>query len=56
MTKFTMVASIAVFLLGAVIGRVTAPMAVMASEAKLISIDELTRKTGPLPVESFDAV
>ena len=56
MTKFT-IAAIAFFALGAIVGRTTAPTPVLASEAKAqISIDELTRKAGPLPVESFDAV
>ena len=41
-----------------VVGRATAPTAVFANAAKIqaISIDELTRKAGPLSVESFDAV
>jgi hypothetical protein len=57
MTKFTIAASVAVFVLGAFVGRATAPTPAMAAEAKLaISIDELTRNAGPLPVESFDAV
>ncbi len=57
MTKFT-IAAIALFALGAIVGRTTAPTPVLASEAKAqtISTDELTRKAGPLPVESFDAV
>jgi len=56
MTKLT-IAAIAVFALGAVVGRATAPTPVLASEVKAqISIDELTRKAAPLPVESFDAV
>ena len=57
MTKLT-IAAIALFALGAVVGRATAPTPVLASEAKgqTISIDELTRKAAPLPVESFDAV
>ena len=57
MTRFTMVASIAVFVLGAVVGRATAPMPAMASAAiYTISTDDLTRKAGPLPVEIADAV
>ena len=56
MTKLTIVA-IALFALGAVVGRTTAPTPVLASEAKAqISTHELTRKAGPLPAESFDAV
>jgi hypothetical protein len=55
-TKFTIV--VAVFALGAIVGRTTAPTPVLASAAKIeaISIDELTRKAGPLPVEIADAV
>ena len=56
MTKFTIATSVAVFMLGAVIGRVTAPVPALASEAKTISIDELTRNAGVLPVQSFDAI
>jgi hypothetical protein len=57
MTKFTILATVAVFALGAAVGRATAPTPAQASETKVsISIDELTRKAGPLPVESFDAV
>jgi hypothetical protein len=58
MTKFTIAASIMVFALGTVVGRATAPSAVLANEAKIesISIDELSHKAGPLSVESFDAV
>jgi len=58
MIKFTIAASIIVFALGTVVGRATAPTAVFANAAKIqaISIDELTRKAGPLSVESFDAV
>ena len=57
MTKLT-IAAVAVFALGAIVGRATAPTPVLASEVKAqtISIDELTRKAVPLPVESFDAV
>ena len=58
MSKFTIVASVAVFVTGAIVGRATAPMPVMASEVQLttISIDELTRKAGPLPVQTADAI
>jgi hypothetical protein len=56
MTKFTIAASIAVFMLGAVVGRVTTPVPALATEAKTISIDELTRNGGVLPVQSFDAI
>jgi hypothetical protein len=55
MTKFTIAASVAVFMLGAVVGRATAPTPAMAANLA-ISIDELTRNAGPLPVESFDAI
>ena len=57
MTKFT-IAAVALFALGAIVGRTTAPTPVLASEATVqtISIEELTRQAGPLPVESFDAV
>ena len=58
MTKFTIAASIVVFALGTVVGRATAPVPAFASEAKIetISIDELTRNAGPLPIESFQAI
>ena len=57
MTKLT-IAAVALFALGAVVGRSTAQMPALASEASVqtISIDELTRKAAPLPAESFDAV
>jgi len=56
MTKLT-IAAIALFALGAVVGRATAPTPVLASEVKAqISIDELTRKAGPLPAETFEAI
>jgi hypothetical protein len=57
MTKLT-IAAFALFALGAVVGRATAPTPVLASEAKAqtISIDELTRKAGPLPAETFEAI
>ena len=56
MTKFTIV--VAVFALGAIVGRTTAPTPVLASVGRIeaISIDELTRRAGPLPVEIADAV
>ena len=56
MTKFTMVAAIAVFALGAVVGRATVPTLVSASALQTISPDEITRKAGPLPVEYADAI
>jgi hypothetical protein len=57
MTKFTMVAAIAVFALGAVVGRATVPTLVSAAAAlQTISPDEITRKAGPLPVEYADAI
>jgi hypothetical protein len=55
MTKFTMVAAIAVFALGAVVGRATVPAAVSAG-LQTMSPDEITRKAGPLPVEYADAI
>jgi hypothetical protein len=56
MTKFTIV--VAVFALGAIVGRTTVPTPVLASVGRIeaISIDELTRRAGPLPVEIADAV
>ena len=55
MTKFTI--AVALFALGALVGRASAPTPVLASEAKAtISIEEITRNAGPLPVQSFDAV
>ena len=56
MKKFTMAAFVAIFAVGAIIGRATAPMPAMASEPQRIASDELTRKAGPLPVQSFDAI
>ena len=58
MTKFTMLAAVAVFALGAVVGRASAPTPAMASEtrAQLAATYELTLKAGPLPVQSFDAI
>jgi hypothetical protein len=57
MTKFT-IAAVALFALGAIVGRPTAPKPVLAPEAttQTMSIDELTRNAGPLPVENFNAV
>ena len=62
MTNFAVLATVAVFAIGAAFGRAKAPTPALASEAKSasmsdsISIEELTGKAGPLPVESFDAV
>jgi hypothetical protein len=58
MTKFTIIASLAVFMVGAAIGRATAPVPVLAatSTVESISVDELTRSSGSLPVESYGAV
>ena len=56
MTKFTMVAVIAVFALGAVVGRATVPSLVSEAALQTISPDEITRKAGLLPVESADAI
>jgi hypothetical protein len=56
MTKFTM-AAFAIFALGAIVGRASAPTAALASLADAqISTYELTLKAGPLPVQSADAV
>ena len=58
MSKFTILASIAVFAMGATVGRATAPVPAMASQTQIatISIDELTQKAGSLPVETADAI
>ena len=56
MTKFTMAAFVAIFAVGAIIGRASAPVPAMASETQRIASYELTLKAGPLPVQSFDAI
>jgi hypothetical protein len=58
MTKFTVLASVAVFTLGAVVGRASAPTPAMASETRvqIVSTYELTLKAGPLATQSFDAI
>ena len=58
MSKFAIVASLAIFVVGAIVGRATTPMPVMASQAQVatISTDELTQKAGPLPVQVADAI
>ena len=58
MTKFTIIASLTVFMLGAVVGRTTAPLPVLAATGTIesISVDELTRNSGPLPVQTADAI
>jgi hypothetical protein len=58
MTKFTLIAALTVFMLGAVVGRTTAPVPALAASGTLesISVDELTRNSGPLPVEAYGAV
>ena len=58
MTKFTMLAAVAIFALGAVVGRVSAPTSAMASDTRMqmVSIYELTLKAGPLAAQSFDAI
>ena len=58
MTKFTMLAAVAVFALGAVVGRVSAPTPAQASETRMqvVSTYELTLKAGPLAAQSFDAI
>jgi hypothetical protein len=56
MSKFTVLACVAVFALGAIVGRVSAPMPAQASEQTLMSTYEMTLKAAPMPVQSFDAV
>jgi hypothetical protein len=56
MTKFTM-AAFAIFALGAIAGRASAPTAALASLADAqISTYELTLRAGPLPLQSADAI
>lgn len=56
MKKFTMAAFVAIFAVGAIIGRASAPVPAMASEPQRFANYELTLKAGPLPVQSFDAI
>jgi hypothetical protein len=57
MSKFTVVACVAVFALGAAAGRLSAPTPAMASEQSAMSSTyELTLKAAPMPVQSFGAV
>ena len=56
MKKFTMAAFVAIFAVGAVVGRASAPVPAMASETQRVASYELTLKAGPLPVQSFDAI
>ena len=56
MTKFTMAAFVAIFAVGALVGRASAPVPAMASESQVIASYELTLKAGPLPAQSFDAI
>jgi hypothetical protein len=56
MTKFTVAASVAIFVLGAIVGRASAPVPAMASETQTIATYELTLKAGPLPIQSADAI
>jgi hypothetical protein len=58
MSKFAIVASLAIFAIGALVGRATTPMPVLASEAQVATIStyELTQKAGPLPVQVADAI
>jgi hypothetical protein len=57
MSKFTMFAAAAIFAVGAVIGRVSAPVPAMASDTfQMASTYELTLKAGQLPTQSFDAI
>jgi len=58
MTKFTMAAFLAIFAVGAIIGRASAPVPAMASDtqAQTIATYELTLKAGTLPTQSADAI
>jgi hypothetical protein len=57
MTKFTVLASVAIFALGAVVGRASAPTPAMEdTRVQVAASYELTLKAGPLPVQSFDAI
>lgn len=58
MSKFAIVASLAIFAIGAIVGRATTPMPVMASQAQVATIStyELTRNAGPLPIQVADAI
>jgi hypothetical protein len=57
MSKFTVAACVAVFALGAIVGRISAPMPAQASQQTAMSSTyELTLKAAPMPVQSFDAV
>jgi hypothetical protein len=58
MTKFTMAAFVAIFAVGAIIGRASAPVPAVAAEtqAQTITTYELTLKAGTLPVQSADAI
>ena len=56
MKKFTMAAFVAIFAVGAVVGRASAPVPAMASETQRVASYELTLKAGPRPVQSFDAI
>jgi len=58
MTKLTILASVAIFSLGAIVGRASAPTPAMASDSRqhALSTYELTLKAGPLAVQSFDAI
>jgi hypothetical protein len=57
MTKFTMMACVAVFALGAIVGRVSAPVPAMASEQTAqISTYELTLQAGSMPAQAFSPI
>ena len=58
MTKFTLAAFVAVFAVGAIVGRASAPAPALASDttAPAIAAYELTLKAGPLPLQSADAI
>ena len=45
-------------MLGAVVGRTTAPVPVLAAigAVESISVDELTRNSGPLQIQTADAI
>jgi len=56
MTKFTVLACVAVFALGALVGRATVPTSAKAAQIAQVSPEELTRSAAPMPVQAFDAI
>jgi hypothetical protein len=56
MSKFTVMACVAIFALGAIVGRVSAPTPALASDQTMMSTYEMTLKAAPMQVQSFDAV